>query len=55
MRCLSAYLDVNTGVSLLHNIALSYAFKAQQVERRWPSRWRSDAALQLRAADYLKV
>ncbi|MBK8695918.1 MAG: efflux transporter outer membrane subunit [Deltaproteobacteria bacterium] len=52
---LSAYLDVNTGISLLHNIAQSYAFKAQQVERLAESVEISTLLFNSARADYLEV
>jgi NodT family efflux transporter outer membrane factor (OMF) lipoprotein len=52
---LSAYLDVNTGISLLHNLAQSYAFKAQQVERLAESVEISTLLFNSARADYLEV
>lgn len=52
---LSAYLDVNTGISLLHNIAQSYALKAQQVERLSESVEISTLLFNSARADYLEV
>jgi NodT family efflux transporter outer membrane factor (OMF) lipoprotein len=52
---LSAYLDVNTGINLLHNLAQSYAFKAQQVERLAESVAISTLLFNSARADYLEV
>jgi outer membrane protein, multidrug efflux system len=52
---LSAYLDVNTGVSLLRNLSRSYEFKAQQVARLSESVEISTLLFNSARAEYLEV
>lgn len=52
---LTAYLDVNTGINLVRNLAQSYALKAQQVERLAESVEVSTLLFNSARADYLEV
>lgn len=52
---LTAYVDVNTGLSLIRNLSQSYALKAQQVERLTESVQISTLLFNSARADYLEV
>lgn len=52
---LSAYLDVNTGINLVHNLTQSFALKTQQVQRLAESVEISTLLFNSARADYLEV
>lgn len=52
---LSAYVDVSTGLSLIHNLTRSYELRAEQVERLRESVELSTLLFNAARADYLEV
>lgn len=52
---LSAFVDVNTGLNLVHNLGSSYELKAQQVERLQESVELSTQLFNAARAEYLEV
>jgi outer membrane protein TolC len=52
---LSAFVDVNTGLNLLRNVAQSYELKAQQVERLLQAVEITTQLFNSTRADYLEV